>query len=69
MLQILDCRPYLNAQANKIKGGGFESTSVYPNTEFTFCEIDNIHAVSKIFDNMFDIATHPTALKDQDEYQ
>jgi hypothetical protein len=24
--------------------------------------------VSKVFDNMFNIATHPTAFKDQDEY-
>jgi len=52
-----------------MKGGGYESTSVYTNTEFTFCEIDNIHAVSKVFDNMFIIACHPTAFKNQDEYQ
>ena len=52
-----------------MKGGGYESTSVYTNTEFTFCEIDNIHAVSKVFDNMFNIASHPTAFKNQDEYQ
>ena len=52
-----------------MKGGGYESTSVYTNTEFTFCEIDNIHAVSKVFENMFNIACHPTAFKNQDEYQ
>jgi hypothetical protein len=26
-LNILDCRPYLNAVGNRLKGGGFESTA------------------------------------------
>ena len=48
-LSIYDCRPRLNAQGNRMKGGGFESTAVYTNSEFSFCGIENIHAVSKAF--------------------
>ena len=28
-LQIFDARPYLNAQANRLKGGGFEDHRQY----------------------------------------
>ena len=49
MLSIYDCRPQMNAQANRAKGGGFEQPSVYTNSEFHFCGIENIHAVSKVF--------------------
>jgi|APCry1669188879_1035177.scaffolds.fasta_scaffold162576_1 Myotubularin-like phosphatase domain len=56
MLSILDCRPYLNAMGNKLKGGGFESSSHYKNTKFSFCGIENIHYVSKSFEKMFAIA-------------
>ena len=51
--------------ANRVKGGGFESASVYTNSEFTFCEIDNIHGVSKIFENMYKIAAQPSVFKDE----
>jgi len=46
-LSIYDCRPALSAQANKAKGGGFESAGDYPGAECKFCGIDNIHAVRK----------------------
>lgn len=46
MLNILDCRPYLNAVGNKLKGGGYESTALYKNTRFSFCGIENIHCVT-----------------------
>lgn len=51
-LHIFDARPYLNAQANRLKGGGFEDTRYYPNTDLTFCDIDNIHAVTKVFNKL-----------------
>lgn len=51
-LSIYDCRPQMNAQGNRIKGGGFESTAIYTNSEFSFCGIENIHAVSKVFEKL-----------------
>ena len=52
-LFIYDCRPYLAAMANKLKGAGHENTDNYKNAELFFCEIDNIHSarngVNKIY--------------------
>ena len=52
-LYIYDCRPYLSAVANKLKGAGFENVENYPGSEIFFCEIDNIHtarnALNKIY--------------------
>ena len=44
---IFDCRPYLSAMANRLKGAGFENVENYPGAEIIFCEIDNIHAARK----------------------
>ena len=58
-VDIFDARPYLNAQANKIKMGGFEDcgpTSAYQNCSITFGYIDNIHVVKESFDKMYDLA-------------
>ena len=41
---IYDCRPYLSAMANKLKGAGFENVENYPGAEIIFCEIDHIHS-------------------------
>ena len=41
---IYDCRPYLSAMANKLKGAGFENVENYPGVEIFFCEIDHIHS-------------------------
>ena len=41
---IYDCRPYLSAMANKLKGAGFENIENYPGAEIIFCEIDHIHS-------------------------
>ena len=53
MLYIYDCRPYLSAVANKLKGAGYENVENYPGSEIFFCEIDNIHtarnALHKIY--------------------
>ena len=42
-LFIYDCRPYLAAMANRLKGAGHENTENYKDAELFFCEIDNIH--------------------------
>jgi myotubularin-related protein 1/2 len=52
---IYDSRPRLNAEANKIKGGGYEDTGEgnnYANCKIQFCDIENIHAVRSGFDKM-----------------
>ncbi|MCQ2820856.1 MAG: hypothetical protein MJ252_26660, partial [archaeon] len=50
---IMDCRPKLNAIANRATGGGYENVENYENTELQFCGIDNIHvargALSKVY--------------------
>ena len=52
-LYIYDCRPYLSAVANKLKGAGYENTENYRGSELFFCEIENIHtarnALNKIY--------------------
>ena len=58
-IMIFDARPKLNAQANRIKGGGFEDHRNYRNSELIFCDIDNIHEVSKCFEKMHDISKDP----------
>lgn len=57
---IYDARPKLNAQANKyIKNGGYEDLRYYRNCDIIFCDIDNIHEVSKCFKNLYEIMTSP----------
>ena len=57
---MLDARPLLNAEANAMfNGGGFESTKQYKNCEFNFCNIANIHAVTKAHEALTKIAAHP----------
>ena len=53
-LMVYDCRPYLNAWANKLKGAGFENTKNYDiKMDIKFCEIPNIHAVRYSFEKMY----------------
>jgi len=40
---IIDCRPALNAHANKLKGKGFENMANYENCHLDFYDIENIH--------------------------
>ncbi len=56
---IFDARPKLSAQANRLKGGGFEDTRHYRNSEIIFCDIDNIHEVRSCFKSMHDIIKDP----------
>ncbi|XP_043095713.1 myotubularin-related protein 2 isoform X1 [Puntigrus tetrazona] len=44
-LFIFDARPSVNAAANKMKGGGFESEDAYQNAELVFLDIHNIHVM------------------------
>lgn len=44
-LYIFDARPFINALANRVNGGGYENADHYTNVEIIFCDIDNIHAV------------------------
>jgi hypothetical protein len=41
-LRIMDARPKVNADANRLKGGGYES---YDGCQLKFCDIDNIHVM------------------------
>lgn len=55
ILAVYDARPRINAQANKLLGGGFEDINHYTKVDFNFCDIDNIHAVTKAFEKMLEI--------------
>ena len=45
-----DCRPYISAKANTLKGAGVDETSQYYNCkELIFGNIENIHSVRKSF--------------------
>ena len=56
---IYDARPRLNAEVNRVKGGGYENIKNYRNSELLFCDIDNIHEVTKTFKKMHEISNHP----------
>lgn len=58
---IFDCRPKLNAQANKIKGAGFESEKHYPNIKnmnIEFCDMQNIHSVRNYYYELYEKLTY-----------
>ena len=42
---IADCRPFVNAYANTVAGGGYEAARVYDGCNVEFLDIANIHAV------------------------
>uniref|UniRef100_A0AC34R1T4 Phosphatidylinositol-3,5-bisphosphate 3-phosphatase n=1 Tax=Panagrolaimus sp. JU765 TaxID=591449 RepID=A0AC34R1T4_9BILA len=42
-LKIFDARPTSNAQANRLRGGGYETS--YPNADLIFLNIHSIHAI------------------------
>ena len=54
-LYIYDCRPYLAAMANKLKGAGYENVEIYKNAELFFCEIDNIHSARNSLNKIYNI--------------
>lgn len=54
-VSIFDARPLLNAQANMVKGGGYEACGPgknYPNCSLAFGDIENIHEVRKAHDKL-----------------
>ena len=61
-LFIYDCRPYLYAMANRLKGAGHENTDNYNNAELFFCEIDNIHSARNGLNKIYNL------LKDKNFY-
>ena len=54
-LYIYDCRQYLAAMANKLKGAGYENVETYKNAELYFCEIDNIHAARNSLNKIYSL--------------
>ena len=54
-LFIYDCRPYLAAMANKLKGAGHENTENYNDAEIFFCEIDNIHSARNGLNKIYNL--------------
>lgn len=64
-VHIFDARPQLNAEGNRLKGGGYENCANYLSdsgaemAQLQFLDIDNIHAVSKTFVKMHTIADSP----------
>ena len=61
-LFIYDCRPYLAAMANRLKGAGHENTENYKDAELFFCEIDNIHTARNGLNKIYSL------LKNNDFY-
>jgi len=64
---IHDSRPKLNAESNKLKGGGYESCGPdanYSNCKIKFADIDNIHAVRSCFEKMYALAFSSTNITD-----
>ena len=49
---IFDCRPRMNAQANRLAGKGFESSENYRNSKVCFMNIENIHAMRQSFQRL-----------------
>lgn len=51
---IYDARPKINAQANILKGGGYEDCDDknYTNCKLKFLNIENIHQVRESFEKM-----------------
>lgn len=48
-MRIFDCRPFTNAYANRVKGGGYENVKQYLHSQLDFLEIPNIHVVRDKF--------------------
>lgn len=55
---IFDARPLLNAQANMVKGGGYEACGPgknYANCSLIFGDIENIHEVRKAAEKLWSL--------------
>lgn len=65
---IFDARPKTSAQGNRLRGGGYEDASYYPNMTVTFCGIHNIHAVRNCHKAIEALASTPHVLECIDKY-
>jgi len=65
---IYDARPWLSAEGNRLKGGGFEKSKHYRNTEVIFCDVDNIHELSRCTRKIQDIANNPQTFFSSSQY-
>eukprot|EP00116_Pleurobrachia_bachei_P001107 sb/3461369/ len=58
-IHICDCRPAMNAKANMAKGCGYETPRNYENIEFSFGNIENIHAMRDSNNKLRALVTQP----------
>lgn len=56
---IVDARSYTAAWANKAKGGGFETSDTYPNSEVEFMSLPNIHNIRYSFHQLRNLLFAP----------
>ena len=61
-IYIYDARPKVNADANRLKGGGYENEDNYQNAEFVFLDIQNIHVMRESLRKV-KASSKPTKLK------
>ena len=62
---IYDCRPYLSAMANKLKGAGFENVENYPGVDIIFCEIDHIHSARSALHKIYSMLKYNRFTEDK----
>lgn len=70
-LQIIDCRPRVNAELNAAKGKGYEHQAQYVNTKLSFMSIENIHVMRsslRTFLNLLAPRTITKATKEEDSF-
>ena len=69
-LQIIDCRPRVNAEVNAAKGKGYEHQAQYVNTKLTFMSIENIHVMRASLRAFLSLLVHRdlAAAKEDDSY-
>ena len=56
---VADARPTVNAYANMMNGGGYESEKNYPDMSIHFAEIPNIHVVRSSHQHLKQAAAAP----------
>jgi len=64
---VIDARSKVNAQCNRVIGGGYEHSSYYPNCDIYFGGIDNIHGVRDAYQKCFPIWRDQWECKNYDD--
>jgi myotubularin-related protein 1/2 len=54
-LELLDARPQVNAEANRLKGAGYESVANKSTMSISFLNIDNIHVMRESLSALHDL--------------